>query len=421
MAPATRASEGTAFATQTASPLRLSATPEPGLSPAADTDTPTATPIPSQSPTPIIVTPYPTPIESGAWTMPAGDAAQTGLVAQFGQLNPIAHWSRPPLAGGAGLVVAAGLVIFGADQGTVRALDWVEGRTVWQTAPVSGTVNVSGPLALYLASDPHLVIVPTDDKRLRAISLADLSVVWEKTADDLRGTIYGGAIIGPNGTLYAATDTGWLHAWNPVNGQPVWPPVDLTATDGFGEPPAVTGDAIYLAGGNQAMYKIDAASRDMLWRVEIAGVPTTPPSVDLAAGLLFVGTDKGKVHAFSLADGTEAWTAATGSAIAGLANDGARVYATGANGNVYAWDAATGNQKWTDNMNSALAAAPLTDGHYVLVGTQKGEMRYLDATTGVENGDWKLVMPNNDPISYTPALAGGWLFVRASSIYGFGP
>lgn len=417
---ATTGLTATVFETQVSETDTPSTVLAPSLTPAPPTASPTATLIPSETPTPIMVTPYPTPVESGVWTMPAADAAQTGLVPDIGQLYPSPRWSRPPLAGGTGLVVAGGLVIFGADQGTVRELDWTEGRTISQSAPLGDNVSVA-PLGLYLGRDVQLVFVATDSKRLLALRLADLSVAWQKTADDLQGTIYGGVTIGPDGTVYAATDTGWLHAWNPANGQPAWPAVDLTQTDGFGQPPAVAGDAIYLAGGNQAVYKIDAASRQTIWRVEIVGVPATPPSVAQAASLLFVGTASGRVHAIALKNGAEAWKAETSGALAGLANDGSRVYATTTNGNVYAWDAAMGGQLWVDNMNSSLAAAPLTDSHFVLVATQQGELRFLDATTGQESPGRKLALPNGDSIGYTPALAGGWLFVRANSIYGFGP
>jgi len=120
-----------------------------------------------------------------------------------------------------------------------------------------------------------------------------------------------------------------------------------------------------------------------------------------------------------MGDGVEWWRVQASGNIVGLANDGTRVYATSADGNVYAWEMGSGASVWVLNTGSQLGAAPLTDSGSVLVGTLAGEVRYIEATAGQELTDLKLTL--NDSIYYTPAPAGGWLFVRAGHVYGIGP
>jgi outer membrane protein assembly factor BamB len=156
-----------------------------------------------------------------------------------------------------------------------------------------------------------------------------------------------------------------------------------------------------------------------MWKADTLGSVTTPPNVAEGVGVLFVGTDQGWVHAFGMGDGGEWWRAQASGKIVGLANDGGRLYATSADGNVYAWEMGSGASIWVLNTGSELGAAPLTDGGSVLVGTTAGEIRYIEASGGQELTDLKLTL--HDAIYYTPAPAGGWLFVQASKVYGIGP
>jgi len=56
----------------------------------------------------------------------------------------------------------------------------------------------------------------------------------------------------------------------------------------------------------------------------------------------------------------------------------------------------------------------------VVIGTAAGEVRCIETENGEENTDFMLAL--DEPIVYSLAPVGGWLFVRTDhAIYGFGP
>ena len=68
----------------------------------------------------------------------------------------------------------------------------------------------------------------------------------------------------------------------------------------------------------------------------------------MAGGIVYVGSDNGKVYALDAATGHSRWTYATGSNVeSGPAVAGGTVYVSSDDGNVYALDAATGHPRWT--------------------------------------------------------------------------
>jgi len=306
-------------------------------------------------------------------------------------------------------------VVFGADGGIVRALDWADGRPAWDMS--LGGNAIIGALAIY--ADGGLVFAATDGGELYGLNLSDGSVVWIKSTDELQGKIYGGVTVA-GGVVYAATDAGRLHALNAVTGEVIWS-LDLTQTGVFYSAPGVTGADIYLSGAAQAVYKINPATLQTEWAAATFGAPTTPPvAADEGLGLIFVGTNQNTVHAFSAIDGTEVWRGQTSNSVVGLATDGVSVvYATAADGTVYGWNGATGEALWPAVNTGSGVTAPLADANYVLVGTQAGDVLYINAVNGAEEASLRLSL--GDPILYPLTPAGGWLFVRGTSIYGLGP
>jgi outer membrane protein assembly factor BamB len=364
--------------------------------------------------------------------MIAGDALRTGYVSEGLGSSPLAQrWFRTPNSSvTTGLIAGGGHVVFGAQGGIVRTLDWAKGTQggppAWETQL---DAEISGAPAIYITSTTSLIFVTTNGQAIYALHLDNGASAWQ-TGVNLQGTWYGGITVGDDGTVYVATDTGLVHAINPLTGDIAW---TATISDSFVTASTVIGDLILVAGNDQTIYAIDRTACDTSAKTcqwarftETDGRPTISPSILLADGvaLIVVGTDQGAVQAFSFEGGPPVWSGQTsaGAPIAGLANDGARVYATASDGNVYAWDARSSGESaaiWTKNAGDALSTAPLTDGIYVLVATQAGEVRYYDAATGQEDTNRKLVFES--PISFEPAPAGTWLFVPAGKLYGYGP
>lgn len=349
--------------------------------------------------------------------MPTGDATQSGFIAsELGRLKSSPRWAHDPQSkGGTGLVIGNGLVISGMGGGKARALDWATGDIYWET-PLGA--NIAGAPVLYLGEEKALALVPTEDNELHALNLEDGKIVWRKTGAELQGKVVGSMTVTGDGTLYAATDSGWIHAFHSLTGETYWS-FRLSPPDRFLTAPAVTNVAIFLAGANRSVYAIDPATRAKAWASKTLGAPTTPPSAVEGLGVILVGTEQGWVQVFSMIAGKQVWAKQASGAIIGPANDGTRVYATSTGGNVYAWNLSAGEEAWVLKMDSALSTAPLTGGKRVIVGMKSGEVRFIDVTSGQEAADFRLKL--DAAAVYTPSPAGGWLFVRSSKIYGLGP
>jgi outer membrane protein assembly factor BamB len=263
-----------------------------------------------------------------------------------------------------------------------------------------------------------LIIVAVDTSELVALDLTTGNLLWSYTSDKLLGTVYNGVTVGSDGVIYVVTDTGWLHALDPGSGTFYWS-VDLAVGDNFYYPPAISGGNLYFAGANQALYIFDVANFVARRLGETVGVPTQVLMTVEGLWLLVAATDQGWVHAYALDTGEWRGALLVSSTVAGLATDGARIYIAATDGNIYGWDGYSTEPTWVVNVGVSLSSAPLTDGSALLVGTHNGELLYLDPASGVEVQERRIAL--GDPVLYTPAPAGGWLFVRGSTVYGVGP
>jgi outer membrane protein assembly factor BamB len=136
---------------------------------------------------------------------------------------------------------------------------------------------------------------------------------WQR---QLEGAITPGPVIGPDGTIYAASNEGVLHALNPVTGTDLWT-YDFKHTRA-GDDLSVSGlilrdgTMIWPTPGNELV----AVSRTgaKLWAQTLPGQPTSPASVD--GHRVYVGDITGSVTALDIGDNgppKPAWTVKVGS------------------------------------------------------------------------------------------------------------
>lgn len=115
---------------------------------------------------------------------------------------------------------------------------------------------------------------------------------------------------------------------------------------GFAFSPATDGQAVYAAGRDGRIAKLDLASGREIWRID-AGQPLSS-GVAVGEGLLLVGTPKGELLAFRSADGARAWSAKLSGELltpAEVANG--LVAARSNDGRIDLFEAATGKPRWT--------------------------------------------------------------------------
>lgn len=121
--------------------------------------------------------------------------------------------------------------------------------------------------------------------------------------------------------------------------------VDVGPSLPYSFTPASDGQAVYAAGREGRILKIDAATGRELGRIETGR--SLSAGVGVGEGLVLVGTPKGEVLAYRAADGKPAWTAQLSGEI--LTPPQARaglVVVRGNDGKVWALDALDGKRRW---------------------------------------------------------------------------
>lgn len=161
--------------------------------------------------------------------------------------------------------------------------------------------------------------------------------------------------------------------------------------------PATDGQAVYAAGKDGRVVKLDLASGREIWRTE-AG-QTLSAGVGVGEGLVLVGTPKGEVLAFRAKDGTQAWSVKlSGEMLVPPVAAGGVVAARANNGHVYLLEAADGKVRW--DAGRTLPALTLREQSHMLltaealyVGHAGGRMAALALNNGAPLWESNVALP----------------------------
>ena len=124
-------------------------------------------------------------------------------------------------------------------------------------------------------------------------------------------------------------------------------------------------------------------SGNELWNYPTAGrVRSSPAVVD---GVVFVGSDDGKLYALDYIEGVELWSYPTGGSVfsSPAVVDGV-VFVGSGNGRVYALDSGDGMPRWSYPTGGSVHSSPAVADDMVFVGSDDGKLYALDYTEGVE-------------------------------------
>lgn len=133
---------------------------------------------------------------------------------------------------------------------------------------------------------------------------------------DLEGSVTAGPVVGPDGTILAASNGGVLHALDPLTGRDRW------TFDGGGSygsdlstSPAVVGGVVIWPGPRDRLFGVDGATGRQRWSVELGAQPLSPAV--LSPTTVVVATMDGTVAAIdvSAAAATVRWTLAIGEGV----------------------------------------------------------------------------------------------------------
>ncbi|HID92916.1 MAG TPA: hypothetical protein EYP60_02360 [bacterium (Candidatus Stahlbacteria)] len=177
--------------------------------------------------------------------------------------------------------IADSLVLFGATDGYVYALNLYNGKMVWkyQTNYKIDNAPAIVDKTVYVCSD-----------KVYALDIETGKLLWEQ---DL-GTIVNTSPALAHEMVYVGCDDGHIYALNQRTGKIEW---KHKTGDIVTSSPTVAKNILWVGSRDKNLYAIDALSGDSLWSYNIGAFVNGSPVV--ANGFLYVGADDGYVYAFS--------------------------------------------------------------------------------------------------------------------------
>ncbi len=142
--------------------------------------------------------------------------------------------------------------------------------------------------------------------------------------------------------------------------------------------PARYQDSVYVAARNGEVYRIEADSGDVLWKID-TGAPVYA-AAGAGDGIVVVGHDNGDVSALRTADGEMVWRSGIKRQISAIPVVGeGRVVARTADGLVIGLDSGSGDIEWqvkkaVPGLSMHGDSTPLISGDVVLVGLSSGKL-----------------------------------------------
>ena len=233
--------------------------------------------------------------------------------------------------------------------GSAWAIGAADGKVIWQVAGTPGTAGYVGTAAPSVGD--RAVIFPTNAGDLMAVlKIGGGTRIWQASLAGKRlGRAYafsadvtGDAVI--DGTvLYAGSAAGRTVAMSTSSGDRIW-----SAGEGALGPVAVAGGSIFLINDQAELVRLDAATGEVIWAVEMPYFANAKVKRRkaifahygpvLAGGRIMVASSDGLLRAFDPASGTLTHTTEIpGGASAQPAVAGGVLYVLGGNGQLHAF------------------------------------------------------------------------------------
>ena len=211
------------------------------------------------------------------------------------------------------------------------------------------------------------------DGRLTAISLLTGRRRWSVRAGDV-----GGPLALADSGVYGVTQDGMAFARRVEDGRVRWSTRAVRSRGG----PLVTGGRVIVAGMDDSLAVIDAASGRLLLRVPLPAAVLAPPAL-LDDSTVVVASPTGLVAAVALADGRARWTVRTGAAVAGApAVRGDTVFALTTSCALFVIPVTHPASADSTSLGCVTATGPTLLRHGVLVATVGGEVIFHDRLRG---------------------------------------
>ena len=244
-------------------------------------------------------------------------------------------------------------------------------------------------------------------------SNSSLIALDARTGAVLWSAVQGGAMFPSyptvaNGTVYLGTLYAHkLYAYDAFTGSQRWV---FQASGAVGNS-VVMGKRLYVSSNSGAVYALDARNGAVLWQASLHNF-SSPFSVAVAHGMVFIGSDDTNLYAFDARTGAEVWHAPTGDQVFSSATvGGGLVYVGAHSGAVDTFDARTGALVWSTPVGFGVDMTPVLANGLVYA-TDSANMLYaLDAATGALRWSY----PMADGVRPEASAANGVLYVASGS------
>ncbi len=269
-------------------------------------------------------------------------------------------------------VYARNMIIAAAQNGQIAGLD-PRGRALWRTALGSdarSTPAVGGGSVYVVTVRGELVSLDVSSGRIR----------WRK---DVGGPLlFGAGPVVENGKIYLATSYGSVRAFSD-DGKELW---KRDLEEGVFSSMASHGGLLYVGTDRSRIHAIEKESGDVKWSFTTdSRIFTASPVVH--EGTLFVGCYGGSFYALSARSGRLKWMYRAGRAIlSSPAFSGDMVYVGSEDGVLHALKIGTGKRAWDFRTGSSIVAGPDVSRGAVIVPSGSAVFS-LDAGSGELN--WK--------------------------------
>ena len=303
----------------------------------------------------------------------------------------------------------------------------VQVTRVWRTSVGDGA-GTSGARLRPIVVDGVLYAASTDGK-LVAIDAASGKSLWSKSSrthgwfgwgdKKRKDAQYAGGPAVSGDLLAVGTLDGHVYAANAKDGSPRW---DVEVSGEVLASPVIVGDMVVVRTGDGRVYALDAASGQRRWVYDQGTVPLLSlrgnGSLLAANGVLFFGSDDGKLVALRQDNGAKLWEQKLASgegrteidrlndADGAILLDGSTLYGTAYHGNLAAVDGPSGRPLWTHPFSSFESLA--INDHAVFGVNDESVMWAFDKNGGADM--WK-----NDALKYRwlsgPAVQGNYVVV----------
>jgi outer membrane protein assembly factor BamB len=333
----------------------------------------------------------------GPSTVPAAeDEFFVGPVAGGPALSASSGFAAP---GGSASVAGVG---FGPSESiTIRLLDQTVGTV---TSQVDGSFPATKVILPTTAGFGPAALVATGATTGKAAAVGiDVSNSWPEQ---------GG---GPGRTGFEPNDPVISGTIDPAQNILLYPAWHFSAAAGLTSP-AVVDQVVYVGDQKGNLHAVQASdgTQRWVWQVPTGAAITGSPAVDSAAGLAFVGAADGSLYAVYTSGpsaGRLAWSASVGSGgVESPVFDGTNVYAASTGGNVVALSESAGSAVWSATTGSAVTGPPALDSAAgVLAVPTATDVIALGTTTG--NSLWSFAVTEPAP----PMTAAGVMFVGSGN------